>query len=264
MSQLNTNKAALKLLSITGSTLTRDANTKQSIHVTLPDRESTSKKRRSSCPNIDVFANTESNHSPYRKQGNGDRDRSLYIRRLSEMEPTPEHSDDSDDDDEDGLFDDDDNQKNDPQKRDIGDGIELMLHQLQSEAKKIEQQRYQQFVSGGKDTSSTPYEIYRKTRNQSKHSKKGGGGGIENMNWWDQPFKDHLRNSSRPIVRETGIDQFASEYMLTMLRDQEQKVLRKRQIIEEERTRPPKHNWHELKGQDFCRELRRHKRYHKV
>ena len=83
------------------------------------------------------------------------------------------------------------------------------------------------------------------------------------MNWWDRPFKDHLRCSSRPIVRETGIEQFASEYMLSMLRDQEQTVLRQRQLVEDERTRPPLNNWHELKGQQFGDELRRHNRHHR-
>ena len=218
-------------------------------------RSSTSKKRRSSCPNIEVFA------SPKSKE----QQRSAFIRRVSEMESTPDHSDDSDDDDEDSLFDDteahDAKHKN-GKVRDVADGIELMLHQLQSEAKQLEQRRYQLFAGGS--NSATPNDIVQtiRTRHRSKNRQRGGKGN-ESMNWWDQPFKDHLRASSRPIVRETGIDQFASEYMLTMLRDQEQSVLRKRQLVEEERTRPPKKLWFESKGQDFNNELRRHKRFHR-
>ena len=81
------------------------------------------------------------------------------------------------------------------------------------------------------------------------------------MNWWDMPFRDHLRSAKRPIIRETGIDQFASEYMLSLLRDKEQKVLKLRQEVEYKRTRPPADNWYEMKGQNFGKELRRHIRH---
>ena len=66
------------------------------------------------------------------------------------------------------------------------------------------------------------------------------------MNWWDQPFRDHLHAAKRPIMRECGIEQFASEYMIAQLRNQEQQLLLARQRIESERTRPATDNWYEL------------------
>ena len=239
MSHCNTKKEALKLLRIQGATLNPD---------TFDEQVSESKMRRSSCPHMEVTI---------KAKPSSNQNRASYIRKISEMESTPEYSSASDD--EDSLFDDTEDPKHQKKDvRDVADGIELMLHQLQSQAKQLEQKRYQLFATGS--TASTPHDIVQLTRHKSKRSNNQSAAP---MNWWDQPFKDYLKASSRPIVRETGIDQFASEYMLTMLRDQEQKVLRQRMIVEEQRTRPPLDNWYEMKGQKFNKELRRFKRQKK-
>ena len=299
MSLITTNKNALKLLRIDGTTVNSNS---LSIHDLDEDENlnlqiKTSNKSMSNKPkpnpkkiksnkaktttNIDVIINSKSTKKPNsnfdfdstKLQDTNDEDNrriSDFIRKIAERESTPEYSSDSDEDDE--LFLDDEdkvvndiengNQSNKNKKLDVMDGIELMIFQLQKEAKSIEQKRYLRHTNRNSNTlisNSVPKDIVNLTQKRGNY-KINQKEGIQNMNWWDLPFRDHLRSAKRPIIRETGIDQFASEYMLSLLRDKEQKVLKLRQEVEYKRTRPPADNWYEMKDQNFGNELRRHVR----
>eukprot|EP01083_Nonionella_stella_P213885 771044_1 len=258
MSLVTTNKNALKLLRIDGATLqstnNKDTQNKQERRP-ISSRSNTFKLESNDTKPTFNCSNSNDNHHKI----------SEYIRSIAEREPTPQYSSDSEEDEDEYLFKDRDNDKNQKHKKgDITDGIELMLQKLQNEAKLIEQKRYKKVynTSNGSDTNmiipnSTPNDIVRMTQNKtpSRHKMKHA-----NMNWWDQPFRDHLRSAKRPIIRETGIDQFASEYMITLLRDQEQSVLKQRQQVEYQRTRKPLKNWYSMKGTEFGKELKRHVR----
>ena len=262
MSIITTNKNALKLLRIDG---TNSLQTNAfSVHEITDTNSSKSKKKKKIDINISSKSNGKFNYDDCESSHHSqDKNISDYIRKISEMEPTPEYSSDSDDNEDDDFYDINDNKDKHKKGADVVEGIELMLRRLQSEAKQIEQSRYQQYANDihhrVKITKSSPNEIIKLTQNTKSRSSKSKKN-LEAMNWWDQPFRDHLRSAKRPIIRETGIDQFASEYMLTMLREQEQSVLQKRQQVEFKRTRKPIDNWYEMKSTQFGNELRRHNR----
>eukprot|EP01084_Bolivina_argentea_P281093 480880_1 len=137
----------------------------------------------------------------------------------------------------------------------------------------IEQKRYQKYTENINNNNNaiiptpTPNDIVQLTKHsngKNKKHKKHYKNNSEPMNWWDQPFRDYLRSAKRPIIRETGIDQFAAEYMLNMLRDREQKVLKQRQEVEYKRTRKPIKNWYSLKGSQFGKEFKRYARQNKL
>ncbi|ETO27191.1 hypothetical protein RFI_09939 [Reticulomyxa filosa] len=153
-------------------------------------------------------------------------------------------------------------------KPQILEGIEYMLKKLQLQATNIEKARYDpNLVSNIPSCYKPPIQILGKQQTINEQPKKKliskyfkNDSLVLAMNWWDQPFRDHLHEAKRPIIREAGIEQFASEYMLAQLREQEEYILYKRQKIECERVRPPKKNWHEIKGRSFGRELQRYHR----
>lgn len=312
MSLITTNKNALKLLRIDGSTINindlsnhhlhnhQDINTETNVQI-RPDTnfikncKTNSKNTKSKVPasqtsKIAVIINSNpSKHnfdfesSTLRNCNDQDNIRiSAFIRKIAEEQSTPEYSSDSQNDQDEDLFLDDEdsnhtinnangtetgNKLKQGKKWNVSDGIELMLHQLQQEAKLIEQKRYFRHTNHVNNntliTNSIPKDIVNLTQKRGSYKVNERRSCKDNMNWWDMPFKDYLRSSKRPIIRETGIDQFASEYMLSLLRDKEQKVLKLRQEIEYKRTRPPINNWYEMKGKHFGSELRRHNRHNR-
>eukprot|EP01084_Bolivina_argentea_P133169 235008_1 len=141
MSVITTNKNALKLLRIDGTILNTNSISidNSNNNTIIASKHNKYSKSQTTSNNIDITINTKSSNMSTDHTQISD-----YIRQISEMESTPELSEDSQDEDEDLFMDSNDNKSK--QKPDITDGIELMLQRLQTEAKMIEQKRYQKYA----------------------------------------------------------------------------------------------------------------------
>jgi len=150
-------------------------------------------------------------------------------------------------------------------KKDVIVGLESVIHNLQKNAKEMEKNRYGGLKQAKLTTPMSPAKLIEQIKLEHDGSRTRPDRFIldRNNNWWDMPFRDHMKDAERPILKENGLDQFGAEYSLGQLRYQSQQLLERRKRIEHDRTRGPLSGFYNIKGREFHRELRRLNRLQK-
>jgi len=151
------------------------------------------------------------------------------------------------------------------EKKDIIVGLESVIHNLQKNAKEMEVIRYGCLKQAALTTPMSPAKIVEQIKLEQDGSPTRPDRFIldQTNNWWDMPFRDHIKDAERPILKETGLDQFSAEYSLSQLRYQSKQLLERRKRIEHDRIRGPLRGFYKIKGREFHRELRRLNRQQK-
>jgi len=150
-------------------------------------------------------------------------------------------------------------------KKDVITGLESVIHNLQKHAKDMELNRYGSMVQGTLTTPMSPSKIVEQIKREQDGLPTRPDRFIldPTNNWWDMPFRDHIKDAERPILKENGLDQFGAEYSLSQLRYQSKQLLERRKRIEHDRIRGPLRGFYKIKGREFHRELRRLNRQQK-
>jgi len=144
-------------------------------------------------------------------------------------------------------------------KKDVITGLESVIHNLQKNAKEMEINRYGSMSQAVLTTPMSPTKIVEQIKREQDGLPTRPDRFIldQNNNWWDMPFRDHVKDAERPILKENGLDQFGAEYSLSQLRYQSKQLLERRKRIEHDRIRGPLRGFYEIKGREFHREIRR-------
>jgi len=150
-------------------------------------------------------------------------------------------------------------------KKDVIVGLESVIHNLQKNAKEMEKNRYGGLKQFKLTTPMSPAKLIEQIKLEHDGSRTRPDRFIldHNNNWWDMPFRDHMKDAERPILKENGLEQFGAEYSLGQLRYHSQQLLERRKRIEHDRTRGPLDGFYNIKGREFHRELRRLNRLQK-
>lgn len=150
-------------------------------------------------------------------------------------------------------------------KKDVITGLESVIHNLQKNAKEMETNRYGSLSQAVLTTPMSPAKIVEQIKREQDGLPTRPDRFIldQNNNWWDMPFRDHVKDAERPILKENGLDQFGAEYSLGQLRYQSKQLLERRKRIEHDRIRGPLRGFYKIKGREFHREMRRLNRQQK-